>query len=438
MAATSRPPVVTIMGHVDHGKTSLLDYIRKSHVTAKEAGGITQHIGAYQVEFEGKPITFIDTPGHAAFTKMRQRGAHVTDIVVLVVAANDGVKPQTIESIRHIKESNVSVIVVINKIDLPDVYPDNVKAQLAEQGILVQGFGGDIEAVEVSALKGTGVDKLLETIALTAEINNYQADPEAPLQAVVIESAKDPQRGPVATALVQQGTISVRQDIASDDVIGRVRQLVTDTGASIQSATPGMPVEVIGLKTVPSVGSIIFDTANPPEVVESPESEAVVEEAPAVAAETDADEDAGPDFSDFDFSNLTDEVTQINLIVRADVEGTLEAIVNSLTDESVKLISAAVGEVTEGDVELADILHQRLPVLVNRDRDIALCGFVRVGHGLPRRVPGHAKAGYCRQEFQVTCELAHSIALPIRPLCAVVPRHRAQKKGRRYGLRPFS
>lgn len=351
MAATHRPPVVTIMGHVDHGKTSLLDYIRKSHVTAKEAGGITQHIGAYQVNFDGKPITFIDTPGHAAFTKMRQRGAQVTDIVVLVVAANDGVKPQTIESIRHIKESTVSVIVAINKIDLPDVYPDNVKAQLAEQGILVQGFGGDIEVVEVSALKGTGVEKLLETIVLTAEINNYQADPEAPLQAVVIESAKDPQRGPVATALVQQGTISVRQDIASDDVMGRVRQLVTDTGASISSATPGMPVEVIGLKAVPSVGSIIYDPARPPEVVEP---ETVAADTETVPAEVAAPADEGPDFSDFDFSSLSEEVTQINLIVRADVEGTLEAIVNSLTDDSVKLISAAVGEVTEGDVELAE------------------------------------------------------------------------------------
>lgn len=191
MALIARPPVVTIMGHVDHGKTTLLDYIRTARVAQGEAGGITQHIGAYQVEFQGKKITFVDTPGHAAFNKMRERGAKVTDFVILVVAANDGIKPQTVESIRHIKAAGVPVIVAINKTDLPDVYPDMVKAQLVEHDILVQGYGGSVEAIEISAKTGKNVDKLLETIAVMADLYNLQADPQAPLQAVVIESTKD-------------------------------------------------------------------------------------------------------------------------------------------------------------------------------------------------------------------------------------------------------
>lgn len=379
MSLQTRPPVITIMGHVDHGKTTLLDYIRKTQVAAKESGGITQHIGAYQVEFQGKKITFIDTPGHAAFTKMRERGARVTDIVVLVVAANDGVKPQTIESIRHIKESNVSVVVAINKTDLPDVYPDVVKGQLAEHGLLVHGFGGEIETVELSAIKGTGVDKLLETIAVTAELNHYQADPEAPLEAVVIEASKNPQRGCLATVIVQQGTLIARQEIISDQVRGRVRSLVTATGEVLESVPPGTPVEIVGFDEVPAVGSVVYELGRLPDQLSTNSSSELTNIENQVANDTSTSKSGHPvgvdskplidvvstpsvttsqfdniDWSELEFDSILNTKTKIKLVLRADVEGTLEAIKGSLDDESVELISAKVGDVTEADVELAD------------------------------------------------------------------------------------
>lgn len=389
MSLQTRPPVITIMGHVDHGKTTLLDYIRKTQVAARESGGITQHIGAYQVEFQGEKMTFIDTPGHAAFTKMRERGARVTDIVVLVVAANDGVKPQTIESIRHIKTSNVTVIVAINKTDLPDVYPDVVKGQLAEHGLLVHGFGGEIETVELSATKGTGVDKLLETIAVTAELSNYQADPEAPLEAVVIEASKDSQRGCLATVIIQQGTLTTRQEIVSDQVRGRVRSLVTATGEVLESAPPGTPVEIVGFDEVPAVGSIVHELGRLPEKkLDDPESLSqllptspdestnIIDRAPNQASTThfgqQSDIGGSPksgvaqsaltassqfdyiDWSELEFDSILNAKSKIKLVLRADVEGTLEAIKGSLDDDSVELISAKVGGVTEADVELAD------------------------------------------------------------------------------------
>ncbi|MDQ3008630.1 MAG: translation initiation factor IF-2 [bacterium] len=333
----SRPPIITIMGHVDHGKTSLLDYIRSSRIASGEAGGITQHIGAYQIEFQGKKLTFIDTPGHAAFNKMRERGARITDIVVLVVAVNDGVKPQTIESIRHIKESNVSVIVAINKSDLKDVYPDVVKSQLAENGILVQGFGGSVDVVPVSAKTGMGVDTLLETIAVTADLMELQADPDAPLEAVVIESTKDSRRGPVASVIVQNGTLSPRQDIVTEETDGRVKQLISDKGVQLLSATPGTPVEIIGFKDVPAVGSIIHDLA------------ATYDEVEAVEAAV-ADIGAQPDN---DFADLFNEKPKLPLIIKADVQGTLEAITMTIDEESVELVTAGVGPVIEQDIELA-------------------------------------------------------------------------------------
>lgn len=348
MAEQTRPPIITIMGHVDHGKTSLLDYIRKTRVAAGEAGGITQHIGAYQIEFNGQKMTFIDTPGHAAFNKMRERGAKVTDIVVLVVAINDGVKPQTIESIRHIKETNSTVIVAINKIDLKDHYPEVVKAQLAEQGILVQGFGGDVDAIPISAKTGEGVEKLLETIAVTAELQELKADPQAPLQAVVIESTKDPHRGPVATVIVQQGTLKARQDVFvfshiqqdSDEarIEGRVRSLTNELGKNLTEATPGTPAQIIGLPVVPPVGSYIRDMAADYSQIEAENLE---------SAQTDgqpADE----------YADLFNETTKIKLIVKADVQGTLEAIVQTIDPESVELLAANVGTVSEQDVNLAD------------------------------------------------------------------------------------
>lgn len=339
MAMQARPPVVTIMGHVDHGKTTLLDYLRKSRITAGEAGGITQHIGAYQVDHNGKPITFIDTPGHAAFNKMRERGAAVTDFVVLVVAANDGVKPQTIESIRHIKAAKVPVIVAINKVDLPNVYPDVVKGALAEQGLQVVGFGGDVEAVEISALKGTGIDKLLDTIAVMADLQNIEGDPGAPLGAVVIESSKDARRGVVASVIVKQGQLKVRQEVQTDDAQGRVRSLTNDQGEAQESVGPGLPAELIGFDQVPVVGSVVWEVGQAKPDLAAPEP-------PAVAAATSED--------DFDFMDLLEDKPKLPLIVRADTEGTLEAIIQNLDDESVNLLDSGVGTVTEADLDLAE------------------------------------------------------------------------------------
>jgi translation initiation factor IF-2 len=349
MAKQARPPIITIMGHVDHGKTTLLDYIRHTNVQAREAGGITQHIGAYQVEYNGKKLTFIDTPGHAAFNKMRQRGAKVTDIVVLVVAVNDGVKPQTIESIRFIKESNASVIVAINKTDLPDTYPDMVKGQLAEHGIIVTDMGGDVETVGISAKTGQGVDKLLETIQVTADLQELAADPDAPLKAVVIESALDQRRGPVATVIVQQGTLSVRQDLITDDgeTEGRVRALNDELGKQLSDVTPGSPAEIIGLKTVPDVGVIFHDVT----------ADYTTEVAEEVESEVNADPFASWDFE----TALEDEGKQkLKLIIRADVQGTLEAILQSVSDDSAEIVNSGVGTVTESDIELAKASGARI------------------------------------------------------------------------------
>jgi translation initiation factor IF-2 len=350
MALQPRPPIVTIMGHVDHGKTSLLDHIRKTHVVDREAGGITQHIGAYQIEFKKKKITFIDTPGHAAFNKMRARGAKVTDIVILVVAANDGVKPQTIESIRHIKEANVTVVVAINKIDLPNVYPDMAKAQLAENGILVQGYGGDVDVVEVSAKTGKGVDQLLDLILTMSELNNYQADPAADLKAVVIEASKDPKRGALATVVVQQGTLQVRQDIVTDEASGRVRQLLDENRKPLVSVTPGSPAEIIGFTEVPAVGAFVYQAGK--EGVEEPAEEA--------AAEPMGNADQ--------YADLFNEKPKIKLILKTDVQGTLEAILQNLDPESTELLRSGVGELTEDDVEYARttgamilVFHTKIP-----------------------------------------------------------------------------
>lgn len=343
------------MGHVDHGKTTLLDYLRKSRITAGEAGGITQHIGAYQVEHKGKTITFIDTPGHAAFNKMRERGAKITDFVILVVAANDGVKPQTIESIRHIKTAKVPVIVAINKVDLPDVYPDVVKGELAQHGISVVGFGGDVEAVQISALKGTGIDALLDTIGVMAELQNVTGDPDAPLRAVVIESSMDARKGVTVSVIVQQGTLRVRQDVQTEETLGRVRSLTDDTGNALQSVGPGYPAELIGLKEVPSVGSIIWEAGQemPEEAAEV--TEEVTEEVGEVEAKAEVAEltEVEPE-GEYDFSDLLDDTPKLPLIVRADVEGTLEAIVNNLDDDSVNLLQSGVGVVTEADLDLAE------------------------------------------------------------------------------------
>ncbi len=348
MAQQSRPPVVTIMGHVDHGKTTLLDFLRKSRITAGEAGGITQHIGAYQIEHKGKPITFIDTPGHAAFNKMRERGAAVTDFVILVVAANDGVKPQTIESIRHIKTAKVPVIVAINKIDLPNVYPDVAKGELAQHGIQVVDMGGEVEAVAISALKGTGVDALLDTLVVMADLQNISGDPDAPLRAVVIESAMDARRGVTASVIVQQGTLRVRQAVQTEDSSGRIRMLVDDKGKSLESVGPGYPAELIGLDQVPAVGSVIWEAGQPqPELVTELEIPTESDDVKPGLIPPITDEE-------YNFDDLVNATQKLPLIIRADVEGTLEAIINNLDDESINLLEAGVGVITEADLDLAE------------------------------------------------------------------------------------
>lgn len=342
-----RAPIITIMGHVDHGKTSLLDFIRHSNIQAREAGGITQHIGAYQIEFKNQKITFIDTPGHAAFNKMRQRGAQVTDLVILVVAANDGVKPQTLESIRYIKESKVPFIVAINKIDLPDLHLEVVKGQLAEADVLLQEYGGDIEAVEISAKTGLGVDKLLETITIMADLLELKADPTAPLEAVVIESTVEKNKGPVARVIVRSGTLQTRQDLVVDEIVGRVRLLENELGQAIDRVLPGEPAEIIGLSSVPEVGSVIRDAnANYDEDLTAQFSKTgELEKSFRLSDEVNWEK------MDLDF--MLGDKEKIKLVIKADVKGTLEAILQSLDKETVEVVACGVGQITEQDMELA-------------------------------------------------------------------------------------
>lgn len=331
MPQTSRPPVVTIMGHVDHGKTSLLDYIRQAHVAAGEAGGITQHIGAYQADYQGKKITFIDTPGHAAFSKMRSRGASVTDIAILVVAADDGVMPQTIESIKHIQGAGVPMIVAINKMDLPEATPDKIKGQLTEYNVVVTDYGGDVDVVEISAKTGKGVDSLLETLVTMGELLELKADPEAPARGVVIESSKDRFRGTVATVLVQDGTFHKRDPLYADGVSGSVRTMNSAQGVQLETAPPSMAMEVTGFEDVPPVGSVVQTVPMAPV------------EAVAAAARV------------IDFSALLGVVsTKLRLILKADVAGSLEAIIANLDTEKFEVISSGVGDVNENDLQLAE------------------------------------------------------------------------------------
>lgn len=353
MAAQTRPPVITIMGHVDHGKTSLLDYIRKTRVAAREAGGITQHIGAYQIEYKGKKLTFIDTPGHAAFNKMRERGANITDLIVLVVAANDGVKPQTIESIRHIKNSKASFIVAINKTDLQDIRLDDVKAQLAEHGLVVREYGGDVETVNISAKTGAGIDELLENLVVMSDLLDLKADPQAPLEAVVIESTLDSQKGASASVIVRQGTLSVRQEITTEGhegqtIIGRVKALIDENGTQLAAVQPGSPSEIIGLKEVPPVGAVIRDVN-----ADYSEVEAMKALEAEIAAEDAAAQGEIDPFGDIDFESAFGEKEKLKLIVRSDVEGTLEVIRQNLDEDQVTLVASGVGVVTDHDIELA-------------------------------------------------------------------------------------
>ena len=348
-----RSPIVVVMGHVDHGKTSLLDAIRKSSVTTGEAGGITQHIGAYQVSINGEAITFLDTPGHEAFTAMRARGAQVTDIAVLVVAADDGIMPQTVEAINHAKAANVSIIVAINKIDKPTANPDKVKQELTEYGLVPEEWGGDVICVPVSAKTGENIDTLLEMINLVAEVQELKANPNRMATGTVIEARLDKGRGPVATMLVQNGTLHTGDVIIAGAALGRVRVMLDDRGNRIQAAGPSKPVEITGLAEVPAAGDTfhaVEDERLAKELVEQRKHEAKEEQFSAYRKVT----------LDNLFSQISEgEMKELPIIVKADVQGSVEAVKQSLEKISneevrVKVIHGAVGAVSESDVMLAN------------------------------------------------------------------------------------
>ncbi|MEM7299635.1 MAG: translation initiation factor IF-2 [Pseudomonadota bacterium] len=350
----SRPPIVTVMGHVDHGKTSLLDALRKTNVVRGEAGGITQHIGAYQVESGGQKISFIDTPGHAAFTAMRARGASITDIAILVVAADDGVMPQTIESINHAKAADVPIIVAINKMDLPAADPNRVRTELLQHDVFVESMGGDILEIEVSALKGTNLDTLLETIVLQSEILELKANPDRSGEAVVVEAKLERGRGAVATVIVQNGTLKVGDIAVAGNEWGRVRALIDDHGKQIKSAGPATPVEVLGLSGAPAAGEALVVVDNEARAREVAEYRQRVAREKAVAAA------AGSRGSlEQMMSNLQSQgASEAPMVIKGDTRGSVEAIAAALeglgTDEvKPRIVHSAVGGITEADVTLA-------------------------------------------------------------------------------------
>ncbi|OUM96938.1 MAG: translation initiation factor IF-2 [Thermobacillus sp. ZCTH02-B1] len=347
-----RPPVVTIMGHVDHGKTTLLDAIRHTNVTSGEAGGITQHIGAYQVEVNGKKITFLDTPGHEAFTTMRARGAQVTDITVLVVAADDGVMPQTVEAINHAKAANVPIIVAVNKIDKPEANPDRVMQELTEYGLVPEAWGGDTIYVNISAKQRINLDELLEMILLVAEVNDYKANPDKRARGTVIEAELDKGKGPVATVLVQHGTLRVGDALVAGNCFGRVRAMVNDRGRRLKEAGPSTPVEITGLNAVPQAGDpfMVFEDER--------KARAIAERRAAKARESERNATARVTLDDLYKQIKEGEIKELHVIIKADVQGSVEALKGALLKIDVegvrvKIIHAAVGAITESDVALA-------------------------------------------------------------------------------------
>jgi len=326
---TTRPPIITVMGHIDHGKTTLLDALRQSNQAAQESGGITQHIGAYQIDHQGRKLTFIDTPGHAAFAAMRSRGAQATDLVILVIDAVESVKPQTKECLDHIKTAKVPFLVAINKIDLPNASPDIVKKDLADAGVLVEGFGGDIVCVPVSAKTKKGLDQLLEMLLLLADMQKIKADSNSPLEAVVIESSLDQKRGPLATIIVKNGTLKIGDNLQAEATSGKLKALFDASGKKLTQVFPGQPAQILGFKQVPPVGSQVTSSASPslPPVLKT------LPKTPSPEPDTDAE--------------------KLKIILKADTLGTLEAITQNLSQE-VSLISSGVGDVTESDVLLAE------------------------------------------------------------------------------------
>ncbi len=347
-----RPPVVVVMGHVDHGKTSLLDAIRSTNVTATEAGGITQHIGAYMVNVNGNPIAFLDTPGHEAFTAMRARGANLTDIAILVVAADDGIMPQTVEAINHAKAANVSIIVAINKIDKEGANPDRVKQELTEHGLVPEEWGGDVICVDVSAKQRTNIDKLLEMVILTAEIKELKANPNRMAKGAVVEAKLDKGRGPVATVLVQNGTLHSGDIIVAGTCVGRVRAMTDDKGRKIKEAGPSTPVEIIGLSETPEASDLFY-------AVKDERAARHVVETRKQKIKDDLNKSKQRLSLEDLFSRIQEgEVKELAIIVKADVQGSVEAVTQSLekltNDEvRVRVIHGAVGGITESDVTLA-------------------------------------------------------------------------------------
>jgi len=347
-----RPPVVTVMGHVDHGKTSLLDAIRETNVADREAGGITQHIGAYSVEVNNRKIVFIDTPGHEAFTRMRARGAEVTDIVVLVVAADDGVMPQTREAIDHARAARVPIIVAVNKIDKPDAQPERVKQQLTELGLMPEEWGGDTPFVPVSAKQRQNIDLLLEMILLVADMQELKANPNRPAVATVLEAKLDKGRGPVATVIVGNGTLRTGDYCLCGAVFGKIRALYNDNGQQVKEAGPSMPVEIVGLESLPEVGDslqVVTDVAKARQIAEFRETKA----REAAQARTRVS------LEQLHTQLREGEVKELNIILKADVGGTAEVLSETLRKLStekvqIRVISAGVGAITESDVDLAD------------------------------------------------------------------------------------
>ena len=358
-ALKPRAPVVTVMGHVDHGKTSLLDALRHTDVAGSEAGGITQHIGAYQVTLDsGKQITFIDTPGHQAFTAMRARGANVTDIVVLVVAADDGIMPQTVEAINHAQAANVPIIVAINKIDKPDAKPDRIKQQLTEHNLVVEEYGGDVIAVPVSAKTGEGVSDLLEYILLVADIQELKADPSGHATGTIIEAKIEPGRGPVATILVQSGTLRIGDSLVAGITYGKVRAMMNDRGERLQKAGPATPVEVIGLNSAPAAGDTVEVVKNEREARQTAERRQERQRQARLSGTTKR-----LTLADLSRQAQEGEIKELNLIVKGDVQGSVEAVLGQLqkleenkTENEVRLSvkHSAVGNVTESDILLAE------------------------------------------------------------------------------------
>ena len=349
----SRPPVVCVMGHVDHGKTSLLDAIRNTHVTDKEAGGITQHIGAYVVSINGQKITFLDTPGHEAFTAMRMRGANATDIAILVVAADDGVMPQTVEAINHAKAAGTEIIVAVNKIDKPSANVEKVKQELSEYELIPEDWGGSTIFVPVSAHSGDGIDELLEMILLTAEVGELKANPKRKARGLVIEAELDKGKGPVATILVQKGTLQVGDFIAAGSCSGKVRAMMDDKGRRVKEAGPSTPVEILGLSDVPNAGEILVALDNDKEAKQFAET-FVSEGKNKLLEDTKAKMSLDDLFTQIKAGNLK----ELPIVVKADVQGSVEAVKQSLVKLSneeviVKVIHGGVGAINESDVTLA-------------------------------------------------------------------------------------